>query len=315
MIRSRGLQLSCLPGGQRLAGKLRHPLQKSKGTKNMDPETLYVSDLDGTLMRNDGRLSEYTVQTINRLMGQGIAFTFATARSIESARAITGGLKISLPVITRNGAVLADHATGRYLEKAVFTKHEVDLLKEWLPELPMYGFVSCFLGERMVKAALPGKHSCGFQNYLDYYAEDPSLVMTADTDGLFCGKPGYVTLIGDQEEIRPIHERMKAYEGWECVCQKDTYRDEFWLEICPQNSTKAKAILKVKEKSGFQKLVVFGDSLNDLPMFRIADEAYAVKNAVQELKDIATAVIGSNEEDSVACCLEHRFHANTAIDV
>ena len=75
----------------------------------MAGKTLYVSDLDGTLMRNNEQLSEYTVRTINELVEQGLSFTYATARSIESARPIAGGLKLKLPVITRNGAVLADN--------------------------------------------------------------------------------------------------------------------------------------------------------------------------------------------------------------
>ena len=46
--------------------------------------------------------------------------------------------------------------------------------------------------------------------------------------------------------------------------------------------------------------MVFGDGINDLDMFHIADEAYAVENAVPELKAAATAVIVSNDEDGVA---------------
>ena len=86
----------------------------------MNRKVLYVSDLDGTLMRNDLSISGFTVETINRLVNEGMAFTYATARSIESAGRITKGLHLKLPVITRNGAVLADNNTGRYLEKAVF---------------------------------------------------------------------------------------------------------------------------------------------------------------------------------------------------
>ena len=107
-------------------------------------KTLYVSDLDGTLMKNDETLSAETIQIINELVEKGMAFTFATARSIESARPITGGLRLMLPVITRNGAVLADNATGKHLERALFSEVEVGLIKELLPELPRYGFVSCF---------------------------------------------------------------------------------------------------------------------------------------------------------------------------
>ena len=60
---------------------------------------LYVSDLDGTLMRNDETISAYTERTLNKLIGEGLAFTYATARSVESARTITGGLKLKLPVL------------------------------------------------------------------------------------------------------------------------------------------------------------------------------------------------------------------------
>ena len=51
----------------------------------------------------------------------------------------------------------------------------------------------------------------------------------------------------------------------------------------------------------------FGDEVNDLPMFELADERYAVKNAAPELKKLATAVIGSNDEDAVARWLQARL--------
>ncbi len=273
----------------------------------MKQNTLYISDLDGTLMRGNETLSEYTVRTINELVEQGLSFTYATARSIQSARPIAGGLRLRLPVITRNGAVLADNTTGNILEKSVFTEDEVALLKKLLPEISRYGFVSCFFGDRMFRTYMECEHTPALQDYLDYYAKDPSVCPAAGPDELFCGAPGYVTLIGEKEEIAPLYERVKEYKGWECLFQKDTYRDEFWLEICPQNCTKAKTLLKLKEAMGFEKLVVFGDSLNDVSMFRIADEAYAVANAMEELKQIATGVIGSNEEDAVANMLKERM--------
>ena len=271
--------------------------------------TLFVSDLDGTLMRNDETISPYTVRVLNELIAEGLGFTYATARSVESARTITGGLKLRLPVVTRNGTVLADNSTGRHLEKALFTEDEVRLLKELLPELPEYGFVSCFIGEEMIKTYIPGKHTPGMQKYLRKNEHDPRLRQAEDFDSLFCGQPGYVTLIDDREKIAPIYERVRKYPGWESLFQKDTYWDEYWLEICPQNCTKAKAILKMKETHGFDRLVVFGDSVNDLPMFRIADESYAVANALEELKQAATGVIGSNGEDAVANFLKDRFRS------
>ena len=261
---------------------------------------LFVSDLDGTLMRGDLTISDFTVKTINSLVEQGISFTYATARSIVSARTITSELKLKLPVITRNGAVLADNSDGQIIEKALFSKREIGLLKEMLAELPKAGFVSCYFGDDMIKTFADTDHTDGLQGYLDYYKDDPATVIVPDVEGMFRGDPGYVTMIGDKDEIEPIYKRASEYKGWECIFQKDIYRNEYWLEICPQNCTKAKSILKLKEEYGFEKLVVFGDSVNDLPMFKIADESYAVSNAIDELKARATKVIGSNEEDAVA---------------
>ena len=273
---------------------------------NMDKNTLYVTDLDGTLLRSDATLSPYTISTINRLTEQGLAFTYATARSIESARPIAGELNLRLPAITRNGAVLADNATGKHLEKALFTEEEVALLKKLLPELPRCGFVSCFLGEDMFKAYVPGNLVPGMVQYADYYRDDPKMKPVKTLEEMFFGQPGYVTLIDDREKAAKIYEKVRQYSGWECIFQKDTYWDEYWVEVCPRNCTKAKAILKMKEQYGFRKVVAFGDSVNDMPMFRAADEAYAVSNALEALKEIATGVIGGNNEDAVARFLESR---------
>lgn len=272
-------------------------------------KTLYVTDLDGTLMRNDETISAWTEQTVNELVTAGMAFTYATARSVESARTISGGLRLQLPVITRNGAVLADNNTGKHLERALFTEEEVQRLKQLLPELPECGFVSCFIGEKMIKTHVPGNQTPGLQKSLRSNVGGIGLKPVSSMEEMFCGQPGYVTLIDDREKIAPLYERVREYPGWECVFQKDTYWEEYWLEICPRNCTKAKAILKMKERYGFDRLVVFGDSVNDLSMFRVADEAYAVANAIREVKAAATAVIGSNEEDAVARFLQEALRA------
>ena len=81
-----------------------------------DPrQALYVSDLDGTLLRSDGSLSPYSLRTITRLIHEGMLFTVASARGCNLIRAAIGGLPLRLPVIDQNGACvseLADHATA-----------------------------------------------------------------------------------------------------------------------------------------------------------------------------------------------------------
>ena len=52
-------------------------------------KTLYVSDLDGTLIRSDERTSEYTNSTINRLVEEGVIFSYATGRSFHTSHKVT----------------------------------------------------------------------------------------------------------------------------------------------------------------------------------------------------------------------------------
>ena len=75
----------------------------------------------------------------------------------------------------------------------------------------------------------------------------------------------------------------------------------------PKAATKANAVLQLKEILGCKRVVCFGDAENDIPMFQIADECYAVANAVPALKAIATDVIGSNAEDGVAKWLLNNY--------
>jgi len=75
----------------------------------------------------------------------------------------------------------------------------------------------------------------------------------------------------------------------------------------PKKATKGNAILTLKEKLNCDKIISFGDAINDIPMFKISDESYAVENAVDELKKHATGIILSNEKDGVAHWLEENY--------
>jgi 5-amino-6-(5-phospho-D-ribitylamino)uracil phosphatase len=75
--------------------------------------TLFVSDLDGTLLGPDATLSETTTHVINEFISGGGMFTYATARSFTTASLVTAPLDLRLPVITYGGAIIVDPCTGQ----------------------------------------------------------------------------------------------------------------------------------------------------------------------------------------------------------
>jgi hydroxymethylpyrimidine pyrophosphatase-like HAD family hydrolase len=75
-------------------------------------KTLYVSDLDGTLLQSDETLSSFSIQTINHLVSQGMLFSYATGKSIVTASRVTSGLSHRIPVILYNGAFIRRSMAG-----------------------------------------------------------------------------------------------------------------------------------------------------------------------------------------------------------
>jgi hydroxymethylpyrimidine pyrophosphatase-like HAD family hydrolase len=125
-----------------------------------------------------------------------------------------------------------------------------------------------------------------------------------DTDSVF-----YVSLIADEQTLRQVRDEVTdELEGCHVVLSEDNYtQGQFWLELSSSAATKACAIGALRRELGADRLVCFGDNLNDLPMFAAADHAVAVSNAVPEVRRAADEIIGSNDDDAVADWLS--FHA------
>lgn len=266
-------------------------------------KTLYVTDLDGTLMRDDKIISNESATILNRLLAQGIFLTYATARSLESASKITGNISFHLPVITKNGTILADPQSKKEIEISMFG-NELQNIRQALTGTAIPGFATAYFGSEEKKLCLAGRTNEGFQDYLNSHSADNRIHIVDTEDKLYDGQTCYFTFIAPKDELLPLYERVKQIEEITCVFQQDKYRPEYWLELCPGNATKASAIQRVKQKCGCQKVIVFGDSANDISMFHMADEAYAPKNAINDLKKIATGIIESNNSDGVAKWLE-----------
>ena len=85
-------------------------------------KTLYVSDLDGTLLRSNETTSDFTNKTINELVDRGMLFSYATARSYVTSKKVTKGLDAKIPLIVYNGAFVIDNITEDILLSNFFGK-------------------------------------------------------------------------------------------------------------------------------------------------------------------------------------------------
>lgn len=270
--------------------------------------TLYLSDLDGTLLRADQRTSDYTNRVVNRLVDAGVHFSYATARSIDTAVRVTKGIEVDIPVIVHNGAFIVDSVTRRVLHAEKFTPEEESLIWGSFLSHGLYPLSYAVIDGRNRFSYL--REKCGKQQWefvlsRTCNAEDHRAREIFSPDEALDGDVYYFACIDGEEKLRPVYEFLK--EKFRCIFSRDIYTGAPWLEVLPKNASKASAAKILKEKLGCDRIVCFGDEINDIPIFEIADEKYAVANAAPELKALATAVIGDNDEDAVAKWLAAKF--------
>lgn len=263
-------------------------------------KVLYVSDLDGTLLNTKDKISDYSVETINALVERGMLFTYATARSLVSASVVAGELSAHIPVIVYNGAFIIRPDTGEILSSVFFTQKERETVADFLTKESIFPLVYAYVDGQERVSWLPEKENEGFRRYFAKRKGDRRFRPLADRRSLYEGEIFYFTCIGEKEELLPVYERFRGDGNYICTLQQELYSTEYFCEIMPKEATKANAIQKLKEMWGCERVVSFGDAVNDIPMFRISDECYAVANAVEELKAMADGVIGDNDSDAVA---------------
>ena len=270
-------------------------------------KTLYVSDLDGTLLRSDAKTSAYTNQVINQLTSDGILFSYATARSYLTATKATKGLNAKIPIITYNGAVILQNDTFDIIAQNAFCQNEKEEILNELLRRGIYPIVYAYISGKEKFSYLVNKCNSATTEFLLTRKGDVRETPVEFESALGFGDVFYFVCIDTYEKLEPLYIQFK--EKYHCIFQKEIYSGEQWLEIIPKSVSKANAILQLKERLGIEYIVAFGDGKNDIEMFEIANESYAVENAVDELKAIATGIIESNDSDGVAKWLYNKFCA------
>lgn len=272
-------------------------------------DTLYVTDLDGTLLQPDVTVSETSCRILSALLEKGLPLTAATARTSFSVMPILAGMPMKLPLILQNGAVLHDPAADRIVSAAAIAPEAFLQICALYRRFQRNGFVFCVPADHLecCYTTLSTPH---MQRYYrerrEKYGKPFVQVETLET--LAEQHPVYLSLNAPKQELDPVFAAVKAVPGVSVAYYRDVYEPEIWyLEVSAPEASKFHGIQKLRELTGAKHVIGFGDNLNDLPLFEACDYKIAVGNAAEELKALADEVIGKNTEDAVARWLEAHF--------
>lgn len=266
-------------------------------------KTLYISDLDGTLLNETAKLSPYTIEILNRQMEKGMHFSIATARSEASVKSILSPLHLKLPVVLMNGAVIYDMEEGKYKKVEYLSASGLTHLLTVIKEHNLSGFLYEIKDNKLTTyyqnlstKALRDFYEERVNKYNKYFVPIPDFTQT-DTQHLM-----YFTLLDTKETLEPAYQILKEHKDLAVAFYRDIYPEEelWYLEIFSAKATKYNAVQFLRQEYQFDTIIGFGDNLNDLPFFKACDKACAVENAKVEVKAAAHEIIGSHKEDGVA---------------
>lgn len=262
-------------------------------------KALYVSDLDGTLFDSSGHLSEFTVDTLNSLIADGLNFTVATARSISSAGKLLDKLKLKIPAVMMNGVFLTDVSKK---EQVYVNRFDQALAKSVIDVFIKNGrppIVFSFNGEYIEAEFTELKNDYERR----FVAKRQELYRRFDRVDRYTlnGNVVYINGIDDKETMQKIADELEKVDGVKFAHYLDTYSgDKYFVEVFIEAAGKWNSIEQLKSEYGFDRVVVFGDNANDVEMMLNADEAIAVGNALPPALEVADAVIDTNDNDGVA---------------
>jgi Cof subfamily protein (haloacid dehalogenase superfamily) len=243
------------------------------------------------------------VEIINSLIKQGMAFTFATARSLDSAYKVTEGLNLKLPVVVYNGTFIMEYSSGKIINENYFSNAERMFVENKINEFNLNPLVYTFINGKERVCWNTDFVNDGLSLYLNSRKGSKRLT-PCNGENLFKGNVFYYTIIDKRENLLSFYNEIKCNKSLRVTLQQDIYNEHWWCEVMPAKATKANGILTLKEMYGFDKIISFGDAINDIPMFKISHQCYSVENAVKELKNLSTGVIPSNDNDGVAAWLK-----------
>jgi len=272
----------------------------------MDKKSLIISDLDGTLLNNDAEFSDSTISVVNRLIDQGYHFSIATARSLESVFKYLQSINVKIPVILNNGVFVYDPLSESYLLEHYLPKDIIQEIIDYYFKLDLnpilYGLNNRNESKIHYLKAVNPSEVYYFNKRIEN--KDPRLVKVPILD-INALKIFEINVIGTKKELDPIYNYITGRFQASVHYTEHIYcRGYWWLEITHPEATKKRAIEYLMKFLNVENVVCFGDSSNDISMFEISDEKYAVANAIPLLKEMASGVLESNENNGVALFLE-----------
>jgi len=266
-----------------------------------DRNTLYVSDLDGTLLNQNAELSVYTKKALNRMISEGMIYTIATGRTIDAVKKIMADVELNMPVISFNGSIIYDVRSNNNIKTYWLTSDTVNEIIRILKSNNISSLMYQFKDETLISY-----YESLEQKYMHDFVEDRRRrfnTIFRQADNFNNVSPEYIinfTLGDTYERIKPVYDALTAISGINMAMYNYSYGKKYWgLEVFSGEASKRNAVKLLREVYGYKRIISFGDNHGDLMWFEAGDIRVAVNNASNDVKAEADAICETCDNDGV----------------
>jgi len=251
-----------------------------------------ISDLDGTLLNNEHKISPYTKTVFQELHNQNYILIVATGRHHLDAMPVVQTIGVPIYLVTSNGARI--HAPNKELLYSFDISSEA--IKSILSLKIDPEITTVLFKEEVWQTNKNNEKLNSFQTELNYVPEivDFDTVEDLTAIKLLFVDENHQKLVSLKDEILVNHAENFNYAFSLPIC----------LEIMDKSVDKSIAISKILERENlkYEEAICFGDGFNDEKMLLASAKGLIMENAVESFKSKLShlEVISTNDEDSVA---------------
>jgi Cof subfamily protein (haloacid dehalogenase superfamily) len=260
---------------------------------NSLPLSLVISDIDGTLITSNHEVTEATKAAAAKLYERGIALSLASSRPPRSIVPLADALKLSGPFAAFNGALVVKRE-GEVLARSVMSSEIISQVKSiadsfglavWLyDELDWWvPWRDAFVDRE--------EHTSGFSARLEGYNDR----ITSEANKL--------TVVGNPEPVAQAEQRLLSELSKEVSASRSKPR---FLDVTAYGIHKGTVVVRLAKLLNIptDRVAVIGDGPNDIEMFKQAGLSIAMGQAVDEVREAATHVTASNDDEGWALGIE-----------
>lgn len=274
---------------------------------------LIAIDLDGTLLGEDGKISEVNQEAIRQRQANGDIIAFCSGRSLHDMQEIAVAANLEVPLICANGSLT--NVNGEIIRSQILTANKLIEIMEKVSEAELYYEIYTNKGVYIQKNKQPileeevaeifdtpeekekAGHIIEIQN-MQYGMVEVDDYLEAGVTEL---EPYKVFILSFRRQ-----ELEKLAETWEDREDISVTTSGYQkLEVAHLDASKGNALEGLAEYYQIpqENVVAIGDNFNDISMFEYAGTAVAMQNAEPEVKEYADHVTRSNEENGVGYAL------------